>query len=181
MNINVAIRELAETDILIIVTKFAAANWPKARSIFEQYLQEQQNRVRLALVAYANDEFAGYVTLSWRSKYASFNEHNIPEIMDLNVLPQFRNCGIGSRLLATAEAAASAKSDTVGIGVGLYGNFIDNSGAINGGYGAAQKLYVNRGYIPDGNGVTYNYQSITPGSSVLLDDDLVLWFIKKLK
>ena len=29
-----------------------------------------------------------------------------------------------------------------------------------------------------GNGLTYNYQNITPGNKVSLDDDLILWLVK---
>lgn len=46
-------------------------------------------------------------------------------------------------------------------------------------YGSAQRIYVQRGYIPDGMGVTYNYERVSPGESVRLDDDLVLWFVKE--
>lgn len=125
-------------------------------------------------MARIQDKFAGYVTLKWQSQYPSFNEQNIHEIMDLNVLPSFRKMGIGSLLLDCAEKEAATKSEVVGIGVGLY------SGA-DGGYGAAQRLYVKRGYIPDGKGVTYNYEPTIPGNSYPLDDDLVLWFTKKLR
>jgi GNAT superfamily N-acetyltransferase len=103
--------------------------------------------------------------LKWVSHYASFAHANIPEIMDLNVLPPFRKAGIGSLLLNHAEKAAATKSDIVGLGVGLYGG-------PDGGYGAAQKLYVNRGYIPDGKGVAYNYQDAIPGNNYPLDDNL---------
>jgi ribosomal protein S18 acetylase RimI-like enzyme len=81
--------------------------------------------------------------------------------------------GIGSMLLDAAEKQAATRSDTIGIGVGLYVGE-------DGGYGAAQKLYVKRGYIPDGKGVTYNYEPTIPGNSYALDDDLVLWFTKRL-
>ena len=37
-----------------------------------------------------------------------------------------------------------------------------------------------KGYIPEGKGVTYNYDHTIPGNSYPLDDDLVLWFTKKL-
>lgn len=37
------------------------------------------------------------------------------------------------------------------------------------------------GYIPDGKGVTYNYEPTVPGNNYPLDDDLVLWFLRKLK
>ncbi len=82
--------------------------------------------------------------------------------------------GIGSKLLDVAEKEALTKSQIVGIGVGLYAG-------TDGGYGPAQKLYVKRGYIPDGKGVTYHYEPVTPGQSYPLDDDLVLWFTKNLK
>lgn len=52
--------------------------------------------------------------------------------MDLRVLPGFRNFGIGS-LLGIAEKEAPTKSETIGIGVGLYAGE-------DGGYGAAQRL-----------------------------------------
>ncbi len=92
--------------------------------------------------------------------------------MDLNVLPAYRKMGIGSLLLDTAEKEAATRSKVVGIGVGLYVG--EDSG-----YGAAQRLYVKRGYIPDGKGVTYNYQPTIPGNGYALDDDLALWFTKK--
>ena len=77
-------------------------------------------------------------------------------------------------LLETAEKASQTQCNTVGLGVGLYAG-------TDGGYGPAQKLYVKRGYIPDGNGVTYCYKKVTPGEKVPLDDDLVLWFTKNLR
>ena len=86
--------------------------------------------------------------------------------MDLNILPSFRKMGIGFLLFAI-------RSDTIGIGVGPYAGE-------DGGYGSAQRLYIKRGYIPDGKGVTYNYESTIPGNSYPLDDDLVLWFTKRL-
>ena len=170
---DVLVRALSLADIPIIVEGFNNANWPKPTSTFETYFQEQLNDSRLTWVAYKNNQIAGYVTLKCVSQYTPFASVSIPEIMDLNVLPPFRKAGIGSLLLDQAEKAAATKSAIVGLGVGLYGG-------ADGGYGAAQKLYVNRGYIPDGKGVTYNYQHAIPGHNYPLDDDLVLWFTKKL-
>ena len=169
-----AIKSFSASDIPIIVDAFGRANWPKPAAIFETYLQEQLTGARLVWVAYVNDQFAGYVTLNWQSQYESFAAARIPEIMDLNVLPPFRKVGVGSMLLDIAEKEAATKSEVVGIGVGLYAGE-------DGGYGSAQRLYVKRGYIPDGQGVTYNYQPTIPGNSYPLDDDLVLWFTKKLR
>ncbi|WP_417419328.1 hypothetical protein [Hominenteromicrobium sp.] len=45
---------------------------------------------------------------------------------------------------SSVEALAAETSDTVCLGVGLHS-----------GYGAAQRMYVLRGYVPDGSGVWY--------------------------
>jgi GNAT superfamily N-acetyltransferase len=168
------IRDLSQEDIPNVVEAFNSINWDKPAALFEQYVTEAEIGGRLIWMAHIDNKFAGYLTLKWKSLYQSFSDQTIPEIMDLNVLPSFRNMGVGSMLLDTAEAAAASKSDTVGIGVGLYAGE-------DGGYGAAQRLYVKRGYIPDGRGVTYNYRTITPGNSYSIDDNLILWLTKKLK
>ena len=164
------IRLLQQSDIKKIVEAFKVSNWTvKKYSLFEQYLNEQNQSQRVCWTAYQNEEFAGYVTLKWKSSYPHFSKREIPEIVDLNVLPLFRNKGVATALLDIAEALVSSKTNTIGIGVGLYKE-----------YGSAQRLYIKRGYLPDGQGVTYNYQPTTPGKSYCLDDDFILWFTKKL-
>ncbi|CZP95437.1 Predicted acetyltransferase [Legionella pneumophila] len=170
---DVLIRPLIIEDIVAISESFNQIGWNKPPSLFEEYLKEQEAGERFVWVAHVYDQFAGYITLKWQSGYPSFKAQNIPEIMDLNVLPSFRKMGIGSLLLDIAEKEAATRSDTIGIGVGLYAGS-------DGGYGAAQRLYIKRGYIPDGKGVTYNYEPTIPGNRYQLDDDLVLWFTKKL-
>lgn len=165
---------LEEFDIDPIVATFQKANWDKPAAIFEKYLQEQISGQRLIWLAYLENQIAGYITLKWHSLYQPFASASIPEIMDLNVLSQYRKQGLGSQLLDLAESKAIKRSDIVGIGVGLYAGK-------DGGYGAAQRIYVKRGYVPDGKGITYNYQPTIPGNSYLLDDELVLWFTKKLR
>jgi ribosomal protein S18 acetylase RimI-like enzyme len=186
---QVVIRPLIEADISVIPSQFAKYNWPKSPSTFEMYFKEQQMNERLVWVAYTkyghpeldsgskkmrnqvqhdNEVFTGYITLKWQSRYEPFRIKNIPEIMDLNVLPPFQGQGIGSTLLKTAEDEAFKKSHTVGIGVGLYAD-----------YGNAQKLYIKRGYVPDRNGITYNYQPVKPGTNAPVDDDLILWLTQK--
>jgi hypothetical protein len=87
----------------------------------------------------------------------------------LNVLPGFRRKGLATRLLDRAEEEISRRSSVAGIGVGLHP-----------GYKQAQKLYVKRGYVPDGRGVTYRDRYVEEGASVVLDDDLVLHLTKRL-
>lgn len=57
----------------------------------------------------------------------------------------------------------------IGLGVGLYAD-----------YGAAQRLYVRRGYMPDGAGLTWNNEPAEAGAMVRVDDDLLLWLHKPL-
>ncbi len=171
---DLSIRPLAPYDIDLMTDAFCKVGWDKSASVFQRYLKEVETGERLVWVAHQYEQFAGYITLKWQSEYLSFKEQNIPEIMDLNVLPRFRKMGIGSHLLDLAEQEAATKSDRVGIGVGLYAG-------VDGGYGAAQRLYVKRGYIPNGKGITYKYEPTIPGNSYSLDDDLVLWFTKKVK
>lgn len=162
-------RALHQEDIPLIVASFAKAHWHKPASLYEKYLKEQEKNQRSVWVAFREDAVLGYVTLNWQSDYAPFREKNIPEIMDLNVLPLYRKQGIGSTLLSMAEDTARPKSQQVGLGVGLYAD-----------YGAAQQLYIKKGYTPDGRGITSHYQSVQPGHRVWVDDDLVLWFVKTL-
>lgn len=171
---GICIRSLIAEDIIAISETFKQIGWDKPASLFTMYLKEQEAAERLVWVACVHDQFAGYITLKWQSQYAPFQEQHIPEIIDLNVLPTFRKLGIGSLLLDVAEEEAATAVEIVGIGVGLYAGE-------DGGYGVAQRLYVRRGYIPDGRGVTYNYQSTIPGHTYPLDDDLVLWFTKQLR
>jgi GNAT superfamily N-acetyltransferase len=171
---NCRIECLTERHVPEMVDAFKKIDSFKSTSLFEGYLKEVAADERLVWVAFSQDRLAGYITLKWQSLYPSFKEQNIPEIMDLNVLSHARNMGIGSMLLDMAEKEAAKRSNIIGIGVGLYGG--EDSG-----YGSAQRLYVKRGYIPDGKGITYNYESAIPGDDYPLDDDLVLWFTKKLK
>ena len=164
------IRLLEKIDIPAIVDGFKESGWQiKPASVFEQYLDEQAQDKRICLVAFFDSEFAGYVTLKWQSDYKIFADDNIPEISDLNVLPNLRNKGVGSALIEKCEEHSAERSNIVGIGVGLYPD-----------YGSAGRLYVKRGYLPDGHGATYNYEYVTPGKEYPLDDDLVLWFTKNL-
>jgi GNAT superfamily N-acetyltransferase len=158
------IRPLDAADPPVIAAAFAAIGWAKPREQYERYLAEQEAGERQVWVASVEDGFAGYVTLNRRPEYAPFRVEGIPEIQDLNVLPGFRRRGIGSALLDVAEEAAGAR---VGIAVGLSAD-----------YGAAQRLYVRRGYVPDGRGIAYRWRTASYGEQVVVDDDLVLCFTR---
>ena len=49
-------------------------------------------------------------------------------------------------------------------------------------YGTAQRMYVKRGYIPDGSGVWYQGRQCVQYETVCtVDDDLILFFSKQLR
>jgi ribosomal protein S18 acetylase RimI-like enzyme len=112
---------LASTDIAEIVAAFAVLGWGgKDRAQYEGYFLEQNGGVRDVLIARTENTFAGYVTVNWRPKYPPFRDSSIPEVQDLNVLPQYRRKHIGTRLMDEAERLISARSLIAGIGVGLW-------------------------------------------------------------
>ena len=167
---GVQIRFLNETDPPIISAAFSAIGWDNPVAQFLRYLAEELAGAGICWVATVESRFAGYVTVNWKPTYPGFAETRIPEIQDLNVLPQFRRKGVATRLLDRAEEEIASRSSVVGIGVGLHP-----------GYNAAQKMYVNRGYVPDGRGITYQDRYVREGEQVVLDDDLVLHLTKRLR
>lgn len=164
------IRPLEGRDISEIAMIFLDIGWNKPAAQYERYLSEQGRGERDVLVAFENGSFAGYLTTVWQSAYQPFQFANIPEIVDFNVLPSFRRRGIGSRLMDAAERSIAARSPFAGVGV-----------AMDAGYGPAQRLYVLRDYVPDGRGLTSSGCHVTHGQSVVVDDDLTLYFTKDLR
>ncbi len=167
---QITIRNFEEKDCLIIAEAFQAQGWNKELEQYQDYLEDQQNGVRDVLVADCDNEFAGYLTIRWESEYPPFQTEAIPEVVDFNVLIKYWRRGIGSKLMDGAEESVSKKSNRVGIGVGLFSD-----------YGNAQRLYVKRGYIPDGRGIYKDGRFARYGDDVTLDDNLVLYFTKELK
>lgn len=164
------ITPLRDDDPPVFEAAFEAIGWRKPAAQYQRYLDEQTADQRPVLVARLDGEFAGYVTVLWEPDYPPFRKTGIPEIQDFNVLPQFRRRGIGSALMDAAEALIATRSATAGIGVGLYPD-----------YGPAQRLYVLRGYLPDGRGIASETVQVRPGQVVRVDDDLALYFTRDLR
>jgi len=160
---------LQSEDIAEIAAAFGALGWNKPASQYERYLREQAEGARHVVVARWNGAFAGYVTIVWCATYEPFAAENIPEVSDFNVLPDFRRRRIGTVLMDEAERRIAARGPVAGIGVGLHHD-----------YGAAQRLYVLRGYVPDARGITAHGRHLNWGDDAKIDDDLVLWLTKRL-
>jgi ribosomal protein S18 acetylase RimI-like enzyme len=163
------IRELAVADGPVIARAFTAQGWHKPEEQYRRYFGQTARGERVLLVAEDEAGFAGYVTIEWASGYGPFREAGIPEITDLNVLMRCRRHGIATALLQHTEERIGEHSSVAGIGVCLTAD-----------YGAAQILYVRRGYIPDGRGVWQSGRHLQAGDTAIVNDDLALMLTKRL-
>ncbi len=169
MKENLELREMRKTDCKEISESFQKQGWNKPISQYEQYLYLQKMGKRDIIIAELNQGFAGYLTIKWESDYKPFRINRIPEIADFNVLKKHQRLGIGTRLMDEAEKRIKRVSNIAGIGFGVYKD-----------YGAAQILYINRGYKPDGNGLVKNSIPLKYGDVITIDDSIVFCLTKKL-
>jgi GNAT superfamily N-acetyltransferase len=165
----IAIRDMNATDAEPMSAAFSAQGWHKSVTQFTTYWQESAAGKRTVLLAHATGDFAGYLTIVWESDYPPFHAQGIPEIVDFNVLIKYQRRGVGTTLMDEAERRIAQRSDKAGIGVGLLPD-----------YGKAQILYVRRGYVPDGRGLFAHGRWPQHGDTLQIDDNVALYFTKKL-
>ena len=168
MKTTCSIRKMQESDIKDLSRGFISQGWPSREEILTRYFKEQESGEREVLVAEVEGAVAGYITILPDAKQGPF-AGMAPELSDFNVFEPFQNQGIGNLLLEEAEKRVRLISDKVTLGVGLHS-----------GYGPAQRLYIKRGYIPDGTGVWY--QNHQPAMNAVCEDigELVLYLSKDL-
>jgi len=164
---SILIRAMRKEDAQSIHNANLEQGWHSVLAGYDRYFSEQEDGTRYVFIAEVNGQFAGYTTLKPKSPAGPFA--GFPEISDFNVYPAFRRKGLGTLIMDAAEKKAAELGDTVTLGVGLHNS-----------YGAAQRMYVKRGYIPDGSGVWYQDRNLEPYADCCNDDDLVLHFSKKL-
>jgi len=164
---NCTIRNMIKSDIESLSHGFMNQGWPGREEILARYFLEQESGEREVLVAEIDGAVAGYITILPSAKHGPFASI-YPELSDFNVFEPFRNKGIGNRLLEKAEQGVKRFSGKVCLGVGLHL-----------GYGPAQRLYIKRGYIPDGTGVWYRNKPLEMGATSQNNDDLVLYLVKE--
>lgn len=169
-NEQLKIRTMEKGDIEQLKIEFDEQGWHKDIDILSGYFEQQENGQKYIVIAEFNGKVAGYVTLLPQAKNGPFAEKNIPELVDFIVFQKYQCNGIGSKILDVAENIASKISDTVSLGVGIHY-----------GYGSAQRMYVKRGYIPDGSGAWYNNKRLEQYAECKNDDDLVIFLSKSLK
>ena len=88
----------------------------------------------------------------------------------MRVFDAYQQKGIGNAILNAIEKDAARFSDEITLAVGLHY-----------GYGNAQRLYIKRGYVPDGSGVWYNSEVLERYADCCNDDSLLLYMSKALK
>lgn len=167
---DILIRNLRPEDAQIITDEEIAQGWDASVEKYEMRLAHQAEGKAIGLVAEYQGKVAGYINVYPNSEWGAFANQGLPEIMDFGVLVKYRNLGIGSKLMDVAEEIAGTYADVVYLGVGLHY-----------GYGSAQRMYVKRGYIPDGTGVWYQDKVCEQYADCCNDDDLVLYLSKKLR
>lgn len=165
---SITIRTLIETDIEPLVRNYCGP-WTtpeKTLELWKTRYQEQLEGTRTVGIVESNNSIAGYGSLVRNSEYFKA----IPEINDLWIGDDYRGKGFATQLIAYLENLAISEGfSKIGLGVGLYKD-----------YGPAQRLYYKLGFCPDGNGVTYRIESVKPGNTYPIDDELILWLIKDL-
>ena len=167
---ELVIRSMEEADARIFFDEYTAQGWHPDIAGYRMRLKDQADGKCFALTAVYRGHPAGSVYLYMDVHEGPFKGKGWPIIVDFNVLKKYQRKGIGTRLMDAAERIAGQFADTVCLGVGLCGS-----------YGSAQRMYVKRGYIPDGSGVWYqNKPCIQYETVCTVDDDLVLYLSRKL-
>lgn len=169
MKIEIRFAQKHDLPALQRLSEQLKQNHEEGEEYFVQCLERVQSGERDFYVAVKNDILVGYVMLVWRPRYQPFRRLNMPEIQDLNVIQHMRRQGVGSSMLKHCEKVAKEKGHSfVGIGVGLHRS-----------YGPAQRMYIARGYVPDGGGAVYENKHVQFGEMKPLDDNYVLKMIKE--
>jgi len=165
----VNIQRLLPGNIPAAIDEFAERVYNGDRSEAERHFGGHLDGKADTFVARVGGRLAGYITIRWESEYEPFRREGIPFIHHLEVFPKFQRRGIGSALMDAAEALIATRARKACICVGLFGA-----------YGPAQRLYVKRGYVPDGRGVCEGHRPLEPGERVEIGHHLLLWLTKEL-
>ena len=170
MSLKITVRRAGDQDLSALWALVDKLGYGKDAGYFEYCLELQKEGKREIYILAKDGIDAGYGILNWQPKYALFKKLGIPEIQDLNILQKFRQQGLASHLIGFCEQRAIEEGHKeMGIAFGLHSS-----------YGPAQRLYVKLGYIPDGQGATYDRKQIAHGEFKPVDDDLCLMLVKGL-
>jgi len=162
-----------DKDILALYKFAERMNANNEAMYFDKCFDEVRHNKRIIVIieSASSSRILGYGQLIWSPIYAPFKKQEIPEIQDLNVIADARGKGIGSAMMEFLEAEAKkAGYSEIGIGVGVIARF-----------GAAQRLYINKGYIPNGLGACYDDEMIEEAAIKPIDELLSIKLTKKIQ
>ena len=166
----VLIRSMTEADVKVLADGEIAQGWGDTSEKHKMRLRDQAAGLCTPLVAEYGGQTAGYISVYRQAANGPFAGKGWPELVDFGVLEKFRGHGVGGKLMDAAERIAGEESSVAGVGVGLHS-----------GYGSAQRMYIKRGYVPDGSGVWYRDEVCPPYGDCCNNDELVLYLSKKLR
>lgn len=163
------IRTMQEGDPLSLFEAVKLQGWHADLECERLRLQDHQDGRCIALMAEAGGVLAGHIYVYRHAIDGPEAFRALPEIVDFGVFPAFRRQGVGTALMDEAERIAAGWADEVCLGVGLHS-----------GYGSAHRMYVKRGYLPDGSGAWYRGRVCGQYEDCCNDDDLLLYLSKRL-
>lgn len=169
-NEHLIIRDMEREDAQVFADEEIAQGWNQTAEKYMIRMDHRDQGLCISMTAEYEGMPAGYISLYPRSIEGPFGHKDLPEIVDFGVLEKYRCRGIGTALMDQAESLASRYADLVYLGVGLHS-----------GYGSAQRMYAQRGYIPDGSGAWHKDRPCVPYESYPMDDDLYIYMSKSLQ
>ena len=167
---TIRIRSMVKEDAKLLYDTYLSYGWHPQIEIYDNYYRDQQEGKRIVFTAEYLGSVKGQCTLDLHPTEGPWGGKGFPKIADLTVFFDVRGKGIGNRLLDAAENEAVRIADMVYLAVGIHS-----------GYGPAQRIYVKRGYVPDGSGVWYHGKVLEQYAPCMNDDDLVLYLSKRLR
>jgi len=125
---EVAIHPLRHADEVEACAKFMAGSepWITLRRTHQDAINLVQDSVKEVYVALVNGSVVGFIILDMRGPFAGY-------VQTIGVMPEWRNRGIGKKLIAFAEARIFRESPNVFLCVSSFNT-------------RAQKLYAQLGY-----------------------------------
>ena len=161
------VRAMRESDAAAFDYEYTLSGEIKSGETFKTLYARQRMKKVNVYVAEFECKLLGYIVVSYET---TLKGEIIVHIEDMYVLPLFRKCGVGQSLLNYAEREIVRRYDKVNASIGI--------GAA---YGAAQRLFIKNGYMPDGLGVRFNGRILQEGANATNVRSLCLKFSKELK
>lgn len=162
------IRDLRKEDIMELDHHLVEQHWSPKTEVYQQRLIQAKEKTFFSLVAIYKNNVAGHINLYLDKDVGPYQ--GVAYIEDLLVFEKFQNLGIASHLIDVCEKITKKnKKQLMTLSVGLHH-----------GYGKAQRLYIKKGYLPDGSGAWYQQHIATPYTVINHDDDFVLYLEKEL-